>query len=171
MLPAGEHFGGDACVTGEAGDVGMPGERQQRGGVRAIFGGVRQCAVAERNPLTTHYLPGRRGPWLKVKNVRHQEVIVAGRTRGEGRRADTIGSLVLGVYDERSALCRPANTLSNYWLCVETFCDRTRAADGPAFGAPVPSARIRCAEPQRRRGWIGVSDAAQVKAPSPHQVR
>lgn len=51
-------------------------------------------------PLTSHYLPGRRGPWIKVKNVRHQEVIVAGWTPGEGRRADMIGSLVLGVYDE-----------------------------------------------------------------------
>jgi bifunctional non-homologous end joining protein LigD len=51
-------------------------------------------------PLTSHYLPGRRGPWIKVKNVRHQEVIVAGWTPGEGRRADMIGSLVLGVHDE-----------------------------------------------------------------------
>lgn len=51
-------------------------------------------------PLTSRYLPGRRGPWIKVKNVRHQEVIVAGWTPGEGRRADMIGSLVLGVYDE-----------------------------------------------------------------------
>jgi bifunctional non-homologous end joining protein LigD len=51
-------------------------------------------------PLTSRYLPGRRGPWVKVKNVRHQEVIVAGWTPGEGRRANMIGSLVLGVYDD-----------------------------------------------------------------------
>lgn len=39
-------------------------------------------------PLTSRYLPGRRGPWIKVKNVRHQEVIVveAGpRARAVGR--------------------------------------------------------------------------------------
>jgi bifunctional non-homologous end joining protein LigD len=51
-------------------------------------------------PLTSRYQPGRRGPWIKVKNVRHQEVIVAGWIPGEGRRADMIGSLVLGVYDD-----------------------------------------------------------------------
>jgi bifunctional non-homologous end joining protein LigD len=51
-------------------------------------------------PLNSPYTPGRRGPWIKVKNVRHQEVVVAGWTPGEGRRADMIGSLVLGVYDE-----------------------------------------------------------------------
>jgi bifunctional non-homologous end joining protein LigD len=51
-------------------------------------------------PLNSRYLPGRRGLWIKVKNVRHQEVVVAGWTPGEGRRADKIGSLVLGVYDD-----------------------------------------------------------------------
>lgn len=48
-------------------------------------------------PLASRYLPGRRGPWIKVKNVRHQEVVVAGWLPGEGRRADMIGSLILGV--------------------------------------------------------------------------
>ncbi len=51
-------------------------------------------------PLNSRYQPGRRGPWIKVKNVRHQEVVVAGWTPGEGRRTNMIGSLVLGVYDQ-----------------------------------------------------------------------
>jgi bifunctional non-homologous end joining protein LigD len=51
-------------------------------------------------PLTSRYLPGRRGPWIKVKNVRHQEVVVGGWTPGKGRRADLIGSLVLGLYED-----------------------------------------------------------------------
>jgi bifunctional non-homologous end joining protein LigD len=51
-------------------------------------------------PLTSRYLPGRRGPWIKVKNVRHQEVVVAGWTPGRGRRADLIGSLVLGIHED-----------------------------------------------------------------------
>ena len=51
-------------------------------------------------PLNSRYQPGRRGPWIKIKNVRHQEVVVAGWTTGEGRRAGTIGSLILGVYDD-----------------------------------------------------------------------
>ncbi|MGH3376915.1 MAG: non-homologous end-joining DNA ligase [Actinoallomurus sp.] len=51
-------------------------------------------------PLTSRYLPGRRGPWIKVKNVRHQEVVLAGWTPGRGRRSDLIGSLVLGVHED-----------------------------------------------------------------------
>jgi bifunctional non-homologous end joining protein LigD len=51
-------------------------------------------------PLDSRYLPGRRGPWIKVKNVRHQEVVVAGWTPGKGRRSDMIGSLILGVYED-----------------------------------------------------------------------
>ncbi len=51
-------------------------------------------------PLGSRYLPGRRGPWFKIKNLSTQHVVVAGWTPGEGRRADTIGSLVLGVYDD-----------------------------------------------------------------------
>ncbi|MEI2775526.1 MAG: ATP-dependent DNA ligase [Tetrasphaera sp.] len=40
---------------------------------------------------------GRAKSWLKIKNLRTQEVIVAGWTPGAGRRAGTIGSLLLAV--------------------------------------------------------------------------
>jgi bifunctional non-homologous end joining protein LigD len=50
-------------------------------------------------PLASHYYPGQRRDWIKVKNVRHAEVVVCGWKPGEGRRADTIGSLIVGVYD------------------------------------------------------------------------
>ncbi|MEU8198248.1 non-homologous end-joining DNA ligase [Microbispora amethystogenes] len=54
--------------------------------------------VAKR--LVSTYRPGRRSPdWVKVKNVRTQEVVVGGWRPGEGRRADTIGSLLVGVND------------------------------------------------------------------------
>ncbi len=51
-------------------------------------------------PLTSRYHPGGRRDWIKVKNIRHQEVIICGWNQGEGARANTIGSLVLGVYDD-----------------------------------------------------------------------
>jgi bifunctional non-homologous end joining protein LigD len=52
--------------------------------------------VAKR--LTSVYSPGRRSPdWIKIKNIRTQEVIVGGWRPGTGRRADTIGSLLLGI--------------------------------------------------------------------------
>lgn len=52
--------------------------------------------VAKR--LTSTYQPGRRSPaWVKIKNVRAQEVIIGGWTPGNGRRAGAIGALLLGV--------------------------------------------------------------------------
>ena len=50
-------------------------------------------------PLTFTYHPDQRRDWIKVKNVRQQEVIIGGWKPGEGRRADMIGSLLLGIYD------------------------------------------------------------------------
>jgi bifunctional non-homologous end joining protein LigD len=52
--------------------------------------------VAKRR--TSRYLPGRRSPdWVKVKNIRTQEVVIGGWKPGSGRRAGTIGSLLLGI--------------------------------------------------------------------------
>lgn len=52
--------------------------------------------VAKR--LTSLYLPGRRSPdWIKIKNIRTQEVIVGGWRTGSGSRAGTIGALLLGI--------------------------------------------------------------------------
>jgi bifunctional non-homologous end joining protein LigD len=52
--------------------------------------------VAKR--VSSRYEPGKRTrEWLKVKTSGRQELIVAGYTRGEGRRAGGFGALVLGV--------------------------------------------------------------------------
>ncbi len=52
--------------------------------------------VAKR--LDSPYRPGRRSDsWRKVKNVNTQEVVIGGWKPGAGRRAGTIGSLLLGV--------------------------------------------------------------------------
>jgi bifunctional non-homologous end joining protein LigD len=50
-------------------------------------------------PLASGYHPGQRGEWTKVKNIRHAEVVIVGWKPGQGRRAGTIGSLLLGVPD------------------------------------------------------------------------
>ena len=50
--------------------------------------------------LGTRYLPGRRSrDWLKIKGHGRQEFVIAGYTRGKGRREGTLGSLVLGMYE------------------------------------------------------------------------
>jgi bifunctional non-homologous end joining protein LigD len=46
------------------------------------------------------YLPGLRShDWLKLKNMRRQELVIAGYQRGEGARKGSIGSILLGYYD------------------------------------------------------------------------
>jgi len=47
------------------------------------------------------YVPGKRSKdWLKIKKKSVQLCVIAGLTVGEGGRADTFGSIVLGAYDE-----------------------------------------------------------------------
>jgi bifunctional non-homologous end joining protein LigD len=54
---------------------------------------------------TARYEPGKRSPtWIKTALMHTQEVVVGGWTAGEGRRASTIGALLLGAYDERGEL-------------------------------------------------------------------
>jgi bifunctional non-homologous end joining protein LigD len=53
--------------------------------------------VAKRED--SRYLPGKRTrEWLKVKTRNRQEFVIAGYTRGQGRRSGTFGSLVLAVH-------------------------------------------------------------------------
>jgi bifunctional non-homologous end joining protein LigD len=48
--------------------------------------------------IASKYAQGKRTrDWLKVKTHGRQEFVIAGYTRGEGRRADSFGSLVLAV--------------------------------------------------------------------------
>ena len=54
--------------------------------------------VAKR--LQSRYEPGRRSQsWLKIKNVRRQEVVIGGWKPGEGARGGRIGSLLVGVQE------------------------------------------------------------------------
>ena len=49
--------------------------------------------------LGSRYLPGKRTrDWLKIKGHGRQEFVIAGYTKGQGRRASTLGSLVLATY-------------------------------------------------------------------------
>jgi bifunctional non-homologous end joining protein LigD len=50
--------------------------------------------------MASVYEPGRRSrDWVKVKNLRTQEVVVGGWSPGKGNRAGTIGALLLGIPD------------------------------------------------------------------------
>ena len=46
----------------------------------------------------SHYQPGKRSrDWLKIKNIRTQEVVIGGWAGGQGKRTGGVGSLLLGV--------------------------------------------------------------------------
>ena len=69
--------------------------------------GLKKAAAAQNlegivaKKAGSRYEPGRRSRnWLKIKVHGRQEFIVAGYTRGKGRRSATLGSLVLAVSGE-----------------------------------------------------------------------
>jgi len=68
---------------------------------RALYEAAKQQGLegimAKR--LDSRYIPGRRTrDWLKIKTHGEQEFVIAGYTKGTGRRASSFGSLVLGYY-------------------------------------------------------------------------
>jgi bifunctional non-homologous end joining protein LigD len=75
-----------------------------RGEGKALLGASRERGlegiVAKR--LDSAYLPGLRSKaWLKVKNVRAQEIVIGGWIPGKGRREDMIGALLAGYQEHR----------------------------------------------------------------------
>jgi bifunctional non-homologous end joining protein LigD len=59
--------------------------------------------VAKR--LASPYQPGKRSrDWLKIKNVRRQEVVIGGWVRGQGRLTGGFGALLAGYYDDDGSL-------------------------------------------------------------------
>jgi bifunctional non-homologous end joining protein LigD len=59
--------------------------------------------VAKR--LSSTYQPGlRTRDWVKVKTVARQEFVIAGWVPGNGRRRESIGALLLGVYEPDGGL-------------------------------------------------------------------
>jgi bifunctional non-homologous end joining protein LigD len=68
---------------------------------RALYEAAKQQGLegimAKR--LDSRYMPGRRTrDWLKIKTHGEQEFVIAGYTKGTGRRASSFGSLVLGYH-------------------------------------------------------------------------
>jgi ATP-dependent DNA ligase len=54
---------------------------------------------------TSKYTQGTRSAdWLKIKNIKTQDCVVTGFTKGEGNRQGYFGSLLLAMYDETGGL-------------------------------------------------------------------
>jgi bifunctional non-homologous end joining protein LigD len=89
-------------------DLSLNGERWQTpehviGEGRALL----QASIEQRlegivaKRLRSCYEPGRRtGSWLKIKTMGRQEFVIGGWLPGRGRRRETIGALLVGVYED-----------------------------------------------------------------------
>lgn len=109
---------------------------------------------------TSVYRPGKRSrTWIKIKNARHQEVVVIGWRHGRGGRAGGIGSLLLAVPDSDGELRyagRVGTGFSDRDLeqIAATLSSRTRKT--PPVD-DVPSADRRDAE------WVRADLVAEVQ--------
>jgi len=75
-----------------------PIEREGRAFYRSVLDRGLEGIIAKRK--TSRYHIGKRSrDWLKIKKRTTLPCVVAGLTQGEGNRADTFGSLILGMYD------------------------------------------------------------------------
>lgn len=97
--------------------------------------------------LSSPYLPGRRSPdWIKVKNLRTQEVVLGGWQPGEGRRGGGIGSLLLGVPDPGGGLTYVGHVGTGF---TQATLDDLAARLGPLaastnpFTTPIPARHVR----------------------------
>jgi bifunctional non-homologous end joining protein LigD len=110
-------------------------------------------------PLTSRYYPGKRRDWIKVKNIRHQEVIVAGWKPGEGNRANMIGSLLLGINDASGRLRYAGHVGTGFTEpMLRDLAQRLRPLHRQAspFEDPVPPRHARDAQ------WVNPEIVGEV---------
>lgn len=126
--------------------------------------------------LSSRYRPGARSrDWLKIKVKFDADVVVVGWTEGEGRRAGTLGSLVMAVYDSGDL---------RYVGNVGTGFDRHSLADAldrlqqlEETGPPFPSEVLGSRPELQRAHWVEpvlvakvehrqLTDAGRLRAPS-----
>jgi len=107
--------------------------------------------VAKR--LNSSYEPGQRSPcWIKVKNVRREDVVVGGWLPGEGRRRDHIGALLVGV--EQDGELRYAGRVGTGFSDAElrhlatVLSERETSPFGTPAGVALPRGAV-FVEPER----------------------
>ena len=121
----------------------FPGEDLEAVRIASVANGLEGVVIKR---LDSVYEPGARsGSWRKIKNLRRQEVVVAGWKPGKGNRTGLIGSLLVGVYSGGQLLyCGHVGTgFSDSVLRMLTRrLAALRRADSP-FDGPVPPEHAR----------------------------
>ncbi len=109
--------------------------------VAASQGQGLEGVVAKRR--TSTYAPGSRSrDWLKIKNIRTQEVVVGGWRLGAGSRAGGIGSLLVGVPgpDGLAYAGHVGTGFSHAGLAQLLAALAPHVRDGSPFAQPLPRA-------------------------------
>jgi bifunctional non-homologous end joining protein LigD len=105
--------------------------------------------VAKR--LDSVYEPGKRSPaWVKVKNSLRQEFVVGGWQPGEGGRSGSIGSLLVGYYDDDGKLHyagKAGSGLSGASIAELERLFARCARDTSPFDVGTPPKGVRFVEP------------------------
>ena len=99
--------------------------------------------------LDSVYRPGARSSeWTKVKNIHTQEVVIGGWRPGQGRRTDTIGSLLMGIPGPRG-LAYVGHVGTGFTQAaladLSTRLSELRTPESP-FDRPLPRADARDAQ-------------------------
>jgi bifunctional non-homologous end joining protein LigD len=148
---------------------------RRRGGVqlsesfddgRALFAAAQQNRfegiMAKR--ADSPYREGRRTrEWLKIKTHGRQEFVIAGWTRGQGRRQGSFGSLVLGVHDEATGELRWVGNVGTGFTEreIDRLLERLRPLERETSPFPEPPKM-----PRVRKGdvhWVEPELVAEVE--------
>jgi bifunctional non-homologous end joining protein LigD len=125
--------------------------------------------------LDSRYLPGRRSQsWLKVKNVRSQDLVIGGWMPGAGRRSDTLGALLVGHFEDDGGELRlrysgrVGTGFSDETLRTLTPLLRKLETDASPFSGRQPPKQAHFVEPRllaevEFREW---TRAGTLRAPS-----
>jgi bifunctional non-homologous end joining protein LigD len=124
--------------------------------------------------LDSHYEPGlRSGVWVKIKNHRSQDLVIAGWTEGEGRRRGYPGALLVGYYDQGSRVRRKGrNRFSDAMLEKLTEMMMPLAPDKSLRLSASPR-KGPLTEPRswREFEFVEWTCAGQLRAPSFQRLR
>jgi bifunctional non-homologous end joining protein LigD len=112
--------------------------------------------------LSSRYQPGARSrDWLKMKVAFDADVVIVGWTEGEGRRAGSLGSLVMAVY-EGDELRYVGNVGTGFDRdSLQDALDRLHALD--ALERPFPAEVMRSRPELRRAHWVTPSLVVRVE--------
>ncbi|MEV4688734.1 ATP-dependent DNA ligase [Microbacterium sp. LWH3-1.2] len=105
---------------------------------------LRLEGIVVKDPASRYLRGARSESWLKVKNTRTQEVVIAGIRPGKGGRSSTFGSLLLGIpgSDGLQYAGRVGSGFSDSTLAVLLKkLTPLRTDENPLVGVPAPDAR------------------------------